>query len=192
MKIGVFGSSSADISEQVRISARRIGAEIARAGHVVITGATSGVPRAAVLGSMEVGGRTIGFSPATNLDMHVRGLNLPAEGYSELIFIPDNLKFISNAALAAKYRSILAVHHSDAVIIIGGRTGTMAEFLMAYDAGKIIGILEGSGGVADNTIRSLLDDIKKPMHARIIMERDPVMLVKKVIEINDEERHITF
>ncbi|NOX71285.1 MAG: hypothetical protein GXO64_01115, partial [Candidatus Micrarchaeota archaeon] len=136
--------------------------------------------------------RTIGFSPATDLESHVRLLDLPAEGYSELIFIPDDLKFASNVPLAAKYRSILAVHHSDAVIIIGGRTGTMAEFLMAYDAGKTIGILEGSGGIVKRAIDTLLEDIKKPTGARIITESDPVILVKRLAEIDEEQKHITF
>ena len=38
---------------------------------------------------------------------------------------------------------------TDTVIIFGGGIGTLNEFTIAYDEGKLIGVLEGTGGVAD-------------------------------------------
>ncbi len=68
----------------------------------------------------------------------------------------------------------------------------MLEFLVAYDAGKVIGILEGTGGITDRAIDTILEDIEKETGARIIRESDPVALVRKIVEIDEEEKHITF
>ena len=40
------------------------------------------------------------------------------------------------------------------VIIVGGRSGTLVEFSIAYDEGRLIGVLTGTGGV-DRIITNL-------------------------------------
>lgn len=192
MKIGVFGSSSNDISEQIRINARRIGAEIARTGNTLVTGATAGVSHEAVNGARDAGGKAIGFSPAISLEEHVRNFNCPAEGFSDMIFIPKDFAHAKHPSMAAKLRSIMAISHCDIVIIVGGRTGTMTEFAIAYDGGKNIGILEGSGGITERAIDTLLEDIDKKRGAKIVRTRDPVELIRKLIEVDEQDKHITF
>ncbi|MFZ5593982.1 MAG: hypothetical protein ACOY4D_06955 [Pseudomonadota bacterium] len=32
---------------------------------------------------------------------------------------------------------------------MGGRSGTLGEFAIAYDEGKLIGVLQGSGGITE-------------------------------------------
>ena len=44
---------------------------------------------------------------------------------------------------------MLLVENADAVIIIGGKIGTLNEFTIAFVKGKKIGILSGSGGVVE-------------------------------------------
>jgi predicted Rossmann-fold nucleotide-binding protein len=44
-------------------------------------------------------------------------------------------------------REVVNIRSSDVVIIIGGRSGTLGEFSIAYDEGKLIGILIGTGGI---------------------------------------------
>ncbi len=53
-----------------------------------------------------------------------------------------------------KGRNVINVRCADIVLILGGATGTLNEFTIAYDEGKIIGVLEGSGGIADHIERS--------------------------------------
>ncbi len=192
MKIGIFGSSSNDIKETIRISARRMGAEIARTGNILITGACSGIPHEAVLAAHEVGGRTIGYSPGTDLAEHVRTFNYPAEGFSQLIFVPMHFENKNNPSLSTKYRSINAISECDVVVIIGGKTGTLAEFAIAYDSGKTIGILEGSGGITERTIDTFLEDIEMKIGAKIFRDSDPIALLRKLIEVDEQDKHITF
>ncbi len=70
---------------------------------------------------------------------------------------------------------------ADGVVIISGRIGTLNEFSIAYEDGKPIGVLEGSGGTAD-LIRSLLS---KPHRkgAPVVYDKDPEKLVKKLIKL---------
>ena len=62
MKIGVYGSATGKVSDEQREKAREIGRQIAKKGHIVITGACPGLPYEAVLGANEEGGECIGFS----------------------------------------------------------------------------------------------------------------------------------
>jgi hypothetical protein len=48
MKIAVYGSASGEISQETREKARKIGREIARREHDLITGACPGLPYEAV------------------------------------------------------------------------------------------------------------------------------------------------
>jgi hypothetical protein len=47
---------------------------------------------------------------------------------------------------------------------------------MAYDEGKIIGILEGTGGVAD-PVRGIVPALAKKTHAALFFDRDAVPLL---------------
>lgn len=45
-------------------------------------------------------------------------------------------------------REVDNIRTCDCVIFAGGRPGTLDEFVIAYDEAKIIGVLEGSGGIS--------------------------------------------
>jgi len=64
----------------------------------------------------------------------------------------------------------------------------MNEFTIAYDLGKDIGILKGSGGIAKEAITVLLRDIDKSSNSTIIYDSDPVSLVRRVIEIYEKKK----
>ena len=66
---------------------------------------------------------------------------------------------------------------ADIVIIFGGATGTLNEFTIAYDEGKIVGVLEGSGGCADH-IKEVIDFCKKQSRASVLFDADPESLVE--------------
>ncbi|HNT29920.1 MAG TPA: protein containing YHS domain protein, partial [bacterium] len=77
-------------------------------------------------------------------------------------------------------RNVILVRAADAVIIIGGRIGTVQEFTIAYQSGKVIGILEHSGGNA-----ALLPQIAVNSNRTggyIITDIDPRELVKRVLK----------
>ena len=75
---------------------------------------------------------------------------------------------------------------ADAVIIICGRMGTLNEFTIAFEDQKYIGVLIGSGGTADK-IEGL---IQKPFRGkmRIIYEKDPKKLVKKLVSLMKKDK----
>ena len=58
----------------------------------------------------------------------------------------------------------------------------MNEFTIAYDLGKIIGILEGSGGITNSAIKVLLEEAKKESDAEIIIESDPKKLLQALLK----------
>ncbi len=186
VKIGVFGSSSGEDSkkEELKQKAHEIGREIARNQGLVVTGACNGLPQEAVLGCSELKGKCIGFSPCSNFENHKKQ-NLPVEGFSDIIFVPENYLHINNIHVCRKYRNVSSVAFCDVCIFISGRIGTMNEFTNAYDMGKVIGILENSGGIS-RVVKILLQDANKDSGAKVIFEKDPVKLVQKVIKLSEK------
>ena len=190
MKFGVYGSASTKLKEEIRLKAREVGREIARQNHTVITGGCPGLPYEAVLGAHEIGGKAIGYSPAINIEKHVKIYKYPVEGFTEFVFIPKDYVYANDPLICKKYRNVSSVATSDVAIFISGRTGTMNEFTIAYDLGKDIGILKGSGGIAKEAITVLLRDIDKSSNSTIIYDSDPVSLVRRVIEIYEKKKKI--
>jgi predicted Rossmann-fold nucleotide-binding protein len=180
MRIGVFGANLDDVAEDVKERARQIGREIAKRGHATVTGASPGLPHLAVLAARRLGGETIGFSPATDMKSHREVFSYPTSGFSRLVFIPREYEHRDKKRICYKYRNVSSVASSDAAVIINGRSGTLNEFLVAYDAGKRIGILRGSGGIADGLIDSVLAVAKKDTGAEVIFDSDPASLIERL------------
>jgi uncharacterized protein (TIGR00725 family) len=171
-KIAVSGASKLDSCMPcTKELSREIGREIARQGCVLITGATTGCPHFASEGMDEIGGISIGFSPAASEVAHVKTYHLPLETYDVMVY----------TGFDYSGRNLLMTRASDAVIIICGRMGTLNEFTIAYEDGKPIGVLEGCGGTGDS-IRALLS---KPHRqgAPVVYDEDPQELVKKLIDL---------
>lgn len=180
MKISVYGSASGEIDSGAEEKARILGKEIAKQGHVLITGGCTGIPYEAVKGANEEKGKCIAFCPAINLEEHKK-TGYPFEGFSEFVFVPESYEF--KDVMACKlYRNISSVMACDIAIIIAGRMGTLNEFLNAYNFGKVIGVLEETGGVTKRAIKVLLEDVEKETGAKVIFDSDPTILLKKVVE----------
>jgi predicted Rossmann-fold nucleotide-binding protein len=47
-------------------------------------------------------------------------------------------------------REVENIRSCDVVIFAGGRFGTLGEFSIAYDEAKVIGVLEGTGGISEH------------------------------------------
>ena len=174
--VGVIGASEQDaLSESdnadIRILAERLGAAIARSDCILITGATTGLPHLVSKGCRNHGGLTLGVSPAANGAEHVKHYGLPAGGADVIVYTGFGLKG----------RNVITVRSADIIVLIGGATGTLNEFTIAYDEGKIIGVLEGSGGVVDH-IREIIGFCKKPTRGVVLFDNDPQMLIEKCLE----------
>lgn len=179
MKISVYGSAAGNIEDEIKEKAREIGRQIAKKGHILITGGCPGLPYEAILGAKEIGGKTIGYSPGLSLEDHISRFGFPAEGFDEMIFIPEDYKYWESKKTCLKYRNVSSVTSSEAVVIISGRTGTLNEFTIAYDLGKNIGVLAGTGGIT-KFIPELVSDFGKPTDSKIIYEEQPGLLIAKL------------
>ena len=134
-----MGSAGGLITEDQLALARRLGRRIAELGCVIVTGACPGLPHAAVLGAHDAGGESLGVSPARSREEHVDVFESPLDPYSAIVFTGSGLMG----------RETHNIHSSDFVLFVGGRSGTLGEFCIAYDEGKLIGVLRDSGGISN-------------------------------------------
>jgi len=58
---------------------------------------------------------------------------------------------------------------------------TMNEFTNLIDMGKVIGVLRGTGGIADE-LEQLTKKINKPSKAKVIFHDSPKELVQEVLK----------
>jgi hypothetical protein len=171
-QIGVMGSAGGSLTDASLDLARRLGARIAQAGCVIVTGACPGLPHAAVLGAHEAGGLSVGISPGHSREEHENTYSSPVEPYDALIFTGSGLMG----------REVHNIHSSDFVIFVGGRSGTLGEFSIAYDEGKLIGVLTNSGGIS-NHFTEIAALVKKDTGTRIVTSDVPEELIDKCLEI---------
>ena len=170
IQIGVMGSSGGDFVPGAEDKAYQLGREIARSGAALLTGACPGLPHMAVRGCRDEDGMVVGISPALSLNEHVHRYHSPTEGFDVLMFTGSGLMG----------REIEAIRSCDIVVLVGGRSGTLGEFAIAYDEGRIIGVLRGTGGIADH-VDELVKIADKETGASILFEHDPVTLVRKCL-----------
>lgn len=171
-KIAVSGASElSPCVKNIKEIAKEIGREIARQNCILVTGATTGVPFYAAMGTKEMGGVSIGFSPAVSEKEHTKVYKLPTDFFDLMIY----------TGFDYAGRNLLMTRAADAVIVACGRMGTMNEFTIAFEDRKPIGVLEGSGGTAD-IIKILIRKPHRPGE-KIIHETDPKILVQKLIKL---------
>ena len=180
-KIGVFGSAEGDL-EKILNRAHTLGKKLAEEKVIVITGASTGLPYEVAKTANENNAETWGYSQATNLKDHEKlSPNCDSSIYKRLIFVPKTYEFASDISVCKKYRNVTSTAHCDAGIIIAGRWGTLNEFTNLYDMGKVIGVLTGTGGIADELPR-LSKKISKKSKAKIIFDNSPEILIQSIIK----------
>lgn len=176
-KVSISGAAISEIcSEDALEMAKEIGRELARNDAITITGATTGVPYWSAIGAKEEGGFVLGYSPAASESAHVKTYKLPLDYHDVIMF--TGFGYVG--------RDLLIIKSSDAVIVICGRIGTMHEFTAAYEEKRVIGVLTGSGGVADEVKEMVERSGRGP--GKVIYESDPKKLVKKVLEAVEKEK----
>ena len=173
LKIGVMGSAQGPtIENQENIKkAIEIGYNIAKNNCILVNGACPGLPDDAAFGAHQVGGFTMGISPAFSRQEHVEHYKSPDTNYDLIIY----------TGMGLMERDIINIRSSDAIILLGGGIGTLNEFTVAFDEGKVIGVLTGSGGVS-NHINKILQICDREKEEFVIFDDEPKRLINKVIQ----------
>ena len=83
-------------------------------------------------------------------------------------------------------REIENIRTCDMVVLVGGRSGTLGEFAIAYDEAKIIGALTGTGGITDK-LQEIISFIHKDTGAKVVYADDPIDLVDKLASLYEKE-----
>lgn len=158
--------------------AKKVGKEIAKRGHVIVTGATHGVPHIAALAAKSAGGESIGISPAGSETEHIGKFLLPGD---------KAFDYVIYTRAGYTGRNLLMVRSCDATIVINGRVGTLNEFTCAFEENEIVGVMEITGGVS-SLIRQILLVANKG-YRKVFFENDPVKIVDEIIKkINEEKK----
>jgi uncharacterized protein (TIGR00725 family) len=175
IKIGVMGSASTSIAaegrQRIDALAVRLGKKIAAAACVLITGELDGIPGRVVEAHRQHGGLSVGISPAHSAVEH-------AALYDTL---PCPSTVVIYSGFGFKGRNVIAVRSADIVILVSGGIGTLNEFTIAYDEGKVIGLLQGTGGVTDVAPTLLATLPVRSTGAVVFADPDPEQLIDRCL-----------
>ena len=166
VKIGVMGSAEPFAATALHEKAIALGKAIAGRDVILFTGATTGLVYEAGKAAHDAGALHIGISPASDEREHIERYQLPLDACAAIVYTGFGLKG----------RNVVLVRSCDVVLFIAGSMGSLNEFTIAYDEGKVIGCLTGTGGVADR-VEELVRTFPKPTEARVLYAADPERLL---------------
>lgn len=159
-QIAVIGYDDQLCTEVARNSAFEVGREIAKAGAVLVCGGLGGVMKAACRGAKEEGGLTVGIIPSDDPSQ--------ANEHCDIVVVTG----------AGFVRDFFVVYSADAVIVVGGGSGTLTELSAAYQKSKPLISVTGTGGVADKFAGQYIDERR---NVRVLAARSPSEAVKKAL-----------
>jgi uncharacterized protein (TIGR00725 family) len=169
IKVGVMGSAAeieqkqrAELGEKLTQLATALAAHHA----VLFTGATTGLIHEVGMAARTAGVFHVGISPASSEAEHVSRFHLPTDACDVLVYTGFGLKG----------RNVVLVRSCDIVLFVAGAMGSLNEFTIAHDEGKVIGCLTGTGGVADE-VNYLLQQFSKQTKARVFQNESPQALL---------------
>jgi uncharacterized protein (TIGR00725 family) len=161
IQVLVIGSDGDHCPQSTYDAAKEVGAQIAARNAITVTGGLGGVMEAACRGAKEKGGMVVGIIP--NEDMSY------ANPYCDII-IPTGIGFA---------RNFITAYSADVAIVVGGGAGTYIEACVAYQKGKPIVALTGTGGTADKIADTFLDDRKT---VKVISASSPKDAVEQALD----------
>lgn len=181
-KLGIYGSAAGDMSTAMPL-ARELGKILGGYADklILITGACPGIPYAVITEAAPSGIEIWGFS--SFLDFEGQKQDYPDDDntlYKKLIYVPEDFPFVDDNQVRRKYRNVTSTASCDAAIIISGRWGTLNEFTNLIDYHKAIGVLTGTGGIADE-LPGLSKKITKEGQGPIIFDSNPKQLVEALL-----------
>jgi uncharacterized protein (TIGR00725 family) len=160
-------STRLDTGKALVEKAEQLAKAIAKRDVVLFTGATTGIVYVVGKAAHEAGCFHVGISPASNEHEHVEHYKLPLDACDTLVYTGFGLQG----------RNVVLVRSSDVVLFVAGAMGSLNEFTIAHDEGKIIGCLTGTGGVADESEYLLQKFGKRTTTARVFQSDDPDKLL---------------
>jgi len=168
--VGVMGSagdgSPAGAKEALVEKAGAMAKAIAARDVVLLTGATTGIVYIVGKTAHDAGTFHVGISPASDRREHVEKYELPVDACDLIVYTGFGLKG----------RNVVLVRSCEIVLFIAGAMGSLNEFTIAHDEGKVIGCLTGTGGVADE-VDYLIKNFSKDTGARVLQNNDPIKLL---------------
>lgn len=171
IKVGVMGSAGEASSDELEQTARALGHAIGAHKVILFTGATTGVIHLVGQTAHAAGAFHIGISPGENEREHIDVFRLPVDACDAMVYTGFGLKG----------RNVVLVRSCDIVLFIAGSIGSLNEFTIAYDEGKVIGCVTGTGGTADE-VKQIVARLQKETKARIVYDSDPERLVAECVD----------
>lgn len=159
--ISVIGDSEVDNEEEIRF-AENLGIMLARKGYVVLTGGRRGIMEAVCKGAKSVGGLTVAVLPGVD--------KTEANPYVDIV-IPTGIGWARNQ---------IVVLSGDAIIAIGGRSGTLSEIAYAWMYNKPIIVVPKFGGWSMSLAGKRVDDRRKD---KIIVANTVEEVIEKLEDI---------
>ena len=170
VKVGVMGSAGtlpASGKDALWEKGESLAQAIAARELLLLTGATTGIIYAVGKSAHDAGVFHVGISPAGDSRQHLEQFKLPLDACDLIVYTGFGLKG----------RNVVLVRSCDIVLFIAGGMGSLNEFTIAHDEGKVIGCLTGTGGVADEAAQ-LLKKFSKDTGARVFQHEDPNKLLE--------------
>ncbi len=155
------------LDDALREKASELGRSLAGRDMILMTGATTGIVYLVGKTAQASGVFHVGVSPATSQGEHVERYQLPTDACDLIVYTGFGLKG----------RNVVLVRSCEIVIFIAGAMGSLNEFTIAHDEGKVIGCLTGTGGVADEA-DYILQKFSKETGARVIQNPQPEPLLE--------------
>ncbi|HEX8709777.1 MAG TPA: hypothetical protein VF723_16165 [Pyrinomonadaceae bacterium] len=181
LRVGVMGSAEdalpGGVQAGVREKAEALGRAVAARDLLLLTGATTGLTYLAGRSAHEAGAFHLGVSPASDERQHVEVYGLPVDACDCIVYTGFGLKG----------RNVVLVRSCEIVLFIGGSMGSLNEFTIAHDEGRVMGCLTGTGGVADEAER-LLQVFPKETGACVLHGDDPERLLAACLEALEQKR----
>src|SRR5438876_5626295 len=172
--VGIMGSagdgSPAGAKEALVEKAGAMAKAIAVRDVVLLTGATTGIVYVVGKTAHDAGTFHVGISPASDKREHLEKYKLPVDACDLIVYTGFGLKG----------RNVVLVRSCEIVLFIAGAMGSLNEFTIAHDEGKVIGCLTDTGGVADQA-GYLLENFSKQTGARVLNENDPERLIAECL-----------
>ncbi len=171
-QIAVLGSHRLDLPKEVYELSEKIGKEIAKRGHILITGVATGVSEYACKGAKSMNGLVVGISPYDNKQ---DGGSITNKNYD--IIIPTGMGY--------KGRNVLTVRGADGIIVINGGLGTLNEVTIAEGEDKPIVVLNNTNGCAAK-LEDLFKDLS-PNYKKIRFVDNAVSSLDIMLEMIENE-----
>jgi len=162
IQILIIGHNTNGCTDEHSKVAYEIGSEVAKKGHVLVTGGLGGVMKSASHGAHDSNGLTVGIIPQDDASM--------ANEFCDIV-IPTGMGLT---------RDFINALTADGIIIIGGGSGTLSEICAAYMHKKPMVAIRNMGGVTAQYIDNYMDHRQ---NIKIIGADTPKEAVDKILEL---------